>query len=294
MKSGLPGSSSGNPSTAKPAPSRRHLGTVPVRTDLIISLREGKGWSQRTLATHAFCSQATIKNVEGGKEAFPSTLEKIAKALGVNYLELMAKPVSEPCFAIRKLYVKIKFYIDVEFYDFDETDALQERLDRIRQAITAVDGLRNLSVEEGSVAVSAEMTEGDTVEFVRAFCRGRLDDEQVMQIKLDDEVGCDLWRKLANRFAEIKRSRDDEITTFDEVYDKKYLKALCADILHANCRVDLPYRELADRVRFTASLLFEILLSQSHSATVRLEEQAGTLTVSRLVVDDGPGVLVEA
>jgi transcriptional regulator with XRE-family HTH domain len=295
MKSGPLGASTGPPSTTSQKPLRRHLGTVPVRSDLIISLREAKGWSQRTLAKHAICSQATIKSVEAGREAFSSTLEKIAKALGVNYVELMTKPVSKPLFGFTKRYVKIKFDIDIEFYNFDETDELQKRLMRIRDAIAATDGLRNLSIEEGTVAVSTEMTEADAIRFVRAFCRGRLNDEDVSQITLNDEVGCNLWRTLANRFDEVKNRKspqEEEIKTFGEVYVKQYLKTLCADI-RAKCPSTLSDRELARKVNFAAALMFEILLSQYHRATVRLEEHAGTLILNREeTIGEGELVLV--
>jgi hypothetical protein len=128
------------------------------------------------------------------------------------------------------------------------------------------------------------MSEADVIRFVRAFCRRRLEDDEVSQVTLSDEVGCNLWRSLAKRFNDVKQRPDPAnrgIKTIGDVYDKQFLKDLTAHIL-SKYRTELSRRELARRIRFTAAVMFEILLNQYRGNRIRLDERDGVLTISQL------------
>ncbi|MBX3703964.1 MAG: helix-turn-helix transcriptional regulator, partial [Steroidobacteraceae bacterium] len=68
---------------------------------LIKKLREDRGWSQQALADAARISQTTVGNIEAGirgaKGTVPSSLPKIAKALGMSTDDLLEQAgLSEP------------------------------------------------------------------------------------------------------------------------------------------------------------------------------------------------------
>ncbi|MDR2104339.1 MAG: helix-turn-helix domain-containing protein [Deferribacteraceae bacterium] len=76
----------------------------------VLKLRHDRGYTQSELAKSAGLSLPTIKNIEGGKDiAKPSTLEKIAFALGVDaaLLQLPARRLSDVRFRnVKKLRLK--------------------------------------------------------------------------------------------------------------------------------------------------------------------------------------------
>src|SRR5215212_11724901 len=56
-------------------------------------IREDQGWSQRDLAARSGVAQNTISQLERGeRKAMPSTVRKLADALGVDPPVLMAEP----------------------------------------------------------------------------------------------------------------------------------------------------------------------------------------------------------
>ena len=61
------------------------------------ALREAHGYSQEALARLAGLSRPTLSHLEGGvRGAQPSTVERLARALGVNPEELAGEPVPAP------------------------------------------------------------------------------------------------------------------------------------------------------------------------------------------------------
>lgn len=65
--------------------------------DALRELRRRKGWNQRELAKHAGVGQDTISGIEAGRhEPRPSTLKKLADALGVEIPELYGEPAPRP------------------------------------------------------------------------------------------------------------------------------------------------------------------------------------------------------
>jgi transcriptional regulator with XRE-family HTH domain len=70
----------------------RILRTMEVDVEKLIRLREDKVLSQRDLARMAGLSQGTVWRLENGfSKAYPSTIRKLAEALGVEPRELVRR-----------------------------------------------------------------------------------------------------------------------------------------------------------------------------------------------------------
>ena len=62
--------------------------------DALRQIRQQKGWSQKDLADRAGVGQDTISGIESGsRKPHPSTLRKLAAALGVQVAEFFSEPV---------------------------------------------------------------------------------------------------------------------------------------------------------------------------------------------------------
>ncbi len=62
--------------------------------DALRQIRQQKGWSQKDLADRAGVGQDTISGIESGRrQPHPSTLRKLADALGVRVAEFFSEPV---------------------------------------------------------------------------------------------------------------------------------------------------------------------------------------------------------
>lgn len=61
-------------------------------------LRKAKGWSQAELARRAEMHPSTISQIERGLQtAYPSQIEKLARALGVSAAEIEADVTGHAC-----------------------------------------------------------------------------------------------------------------------------------------------------------------------------------------------------
>jgi transcriptional regulator with XRE-family HTH domain len=109
-------------------------------------LRQAKGWTQEQLAVYAGSSQPTVNLLEAGKRnPSASTLEKLARALEVEVVDLFPKPqTSQP-----------------SLEDAAQSEALQEALAVLFQGLARRgQGIVEHSVKEGpSEALSRELTE---------------------------------------------------------------------------------------------------------------------------------------
>jgi transcriptional regulator with XRE-family HTH domain len=61
-----------------------------VTVEKLRAMRERKGFTQAELAKAAGLSETTVVRIEQGKDAYPSTLRKLAKALAVAPESLVA------------------------------------------------------------------------------------------------------------------------------------------------------------------------------------------------------------
>jgi transcriptional regulator with XRE-family HTH domain len=109
-------------------------------------LRRAKGWTQEQLAVYAGSSQPTVNLLEAGKRnPSASTLEKLARALEVEVVELFPKPPTP----------------QPSLEDAAQSEALQEALAVLFQGLARRgQGIVEQSLREGpSEALSRELTE---------------------------------------------------------------------------------------------------------------------------------------
>jgi transcriptional regulator with XRE-family HTH domain len=109
-------------------------------------LRQAKGWTQEQLAVYAGSSQPTVNLLEAGKRnPSASTLEKLARALEVEVVDLFPKPQTP----------------QPSLEDAAQSEALQEALAVLLQGLARRgQGIVEQSLREGpSEALSRELTE---------------------------------------------------------------------------------------------------------------------------------------
>jgi transcriptional regulator with XRE-family HTH domain len=109
-------------------------------------LRQAKGWTQEQLAVYAGSSQPTVNLLEAGKRnPSASTLEKLARALGVEVVDLFPKPQA----------------LQPSLEDAAQSEALQEALAVLFQGLARRgQGIVEHSLREGpSEALSRELKE---------------------------------------------------------------------------------------------------------------------------------------
>jgi len=109
-------------------------------------LRRAKGWTQEQLAVYAGSSQPTVNLLEAGKRnPSASTLEKLARALEVEVVDLFPKPPTP----------------QPSLEDAAQSEALQEALAVLFQGLARRgQGIVEQSLREGpSEALSRELTE---------------------------------------------------------------------------------------------------------------------------------------
>src|SRR5215208_521570 len=109
-------------------------------------LRQAKGWTQEQLAVYAGSSQPTVNLLEAGKRnPSASTLEKLARALEVEVVDLFSKPPT----------------LQPSLEDAAQSEALQEALAVLFQGLARRgQGIVEQSLREGpSEALSRELNE---------------------------------------------------------------------------------------------------------------------------------------
>ena len=109
-------------------------------------LRQAKGWTQEQLAVYAGSSQPTVNLLEAGKRnPSASTLEKLARALEVEVVDLFPKPPT----------------LQPSLEDAAQSEALQEALAVLFQGLARRgQGIVEQSLREGpSEALSQELNE---------------------------------------------------------------------------------------------------------------------------------------
>ena len=153
--------------TPEPMPPAKgkHAGTVPVLYQKLIQKRQDVGWSQRTLAKRSFCSLTTVKSIENGNDAFPSTIEKVCKPLGLKLADLTigAEQCAErPSDLTSKREVYVKIFLKADFDRFDES-----KIGRVIQQLRTDHGVEGeivvVVVEKGSIVVKLKMEESDAL-----------------------------------------------------------------------------------------------------------------------------------
>jgi transcriptional regulator with XRE-family HTH domain len=125
-------------------------------------LRQAKGWTQEQLAVYAGSSQPTVNLLEAGKRnPSASTLEKLARALEVEVVDLFPKPQTP----------------QPSLEDAAQSEALQEALAVLFQGLARRgQGIAEQSLKEGpSEALSRELKEYYTETAALYRLKGRRD-----------------------------------------------------------------------------------------------------------------------
>jgi transcriptional regulator with XRE-family HTH domain len=152
-------------------------------------LRIEKGWRVEDLAEKAKCSLKTVENVERGANVYVYTLNKFAKALGVEVSTLMIgteppdPPKKERCF-------KVQFTLEIPYEEFDESEQLVSFVAMLKQIVQAKHEITVAGVAKGSTIITLEMSMDDIKTLVSEYwgshARPGLDVFRVRWLKLPD------------------------------------------------------------------------------------------------------------
>ncbi len=198
--------------------------TIPINGDAVRTRRCELCWDVGALAHKAGYSIKTIENIEkGGKRVYAITLFGIANALDVNFAVLVAGPIpsqddSDPNPQSRRVSGVI-VHFTLNFDHVDASDQLISLMKNLADAIGATAEFGVLSVKQGSLVVTLEMSEEDALKLVSAFGDGestprrrKLDELGVSRIEL-------AWTpellRVKEALGELNRS-DLEANTYEE------------------------------------------------------------------------------
>jgi transcriptional regulator with XRE-family HTH domain len=166
-------------------------------------LRIEKGWRVEDLADKAKCSLKTVENVERGRNVYLYTLNKFAKALGVEPSTLMAgAALPDPPKKERRF--KVQFTLEIPFEQFDESMHLVSFLNMLRDYLQAKDEITVVGVQEGSTIITLEMSLDDIQRLIDVFVSRRreveagLDAFGVESLKLPDSEDFTLTQTVEN------------------------------------------------------------------------------------------------
>lgn len=132
----------------------------------VVQLREGKGWSQETLAYHAKVSAKTISRMENGeRETRRHIIRQVADALSVNEVDLVGEPPAPLGLGAREEQVNNGFAEFRQHVDDIRTD-LAELKAMLQEAQTEREAIRQLLA-----------TQEQILEEMRRVAAGLPDDE---------------------------------------------------------------------------------------------------------------------
>jgi transcriptional regulator with XRE-family HTH domain len=264
--------------------------TIPINGDAVRTIRIKRKLNIDELANLAACSVKTIENIEkGGKRVYATTFDNIASALGIaDYLRLMDESAGSPLSALRRRRIYVTFTMEVDFDEFDETEEIQECMEKIRQAAGMTREIGIMSIkEENSVDVTAEMSEADTLRFVRAFCSEKLDILHVSRIKIHDNMGCHVWEYLYPRIDEddeaFHRFLEERVgwRNFKRIYNRAFARRL-RNILRKRHRSKMHVWELDRRIKLAIKIMYEIFKGMYHNRALKITfDGDGSIIVSR-------------
>ncbi len=166
-------------------------------------LRIEKGWRVEDLADKAKCSLKTVENVERGRNVYLYTLNKFAKALGVEPSTLMAgAALPDPPKKERRF--KVQFTLEIPFEKFDESMHLVSFLNMLRDYLQAKDEITVVGVQEGSTIITLEMSLDDIQRLIDVFLSRHREVEdglnafRVASLKLPDSEDFTLTETVEN------------------------------------------------------------------------------------------------
>lgn len=138
--------------------------SVSVDGEKLARLRRAMGWRVSDLAENAKCSEKTVQNAEAGKPIYISSAAAIAKALRIEYEDLLVG--GEP-----NLH-RVRITVDADIRQLDSSKNVQILI-RLLAELTGAKGIEIVKREEGSIIITLEMPEDDLLKVVAAFPRFR-------------------------------------------------------------------------------------------------------------------------
>ena len=158
----------------KPMENQPTKRTVSPDAEAIKRLRRAKGWRVEDLATKAICSVKTVENVERGAHVYVSTLAKVAKGLGVEFMTLVQgdKPPQEPQEPPKpQPHVRMVFELSIPFDQFDESEQLGGFIDFLKKFMKGGGDINVLGVTPGSTIIPDQIDRSVSIHPARVFCR---------------------------------------------------------------------------------------------------------------------------
>jgi transcriptional regulator with XRE-family HTH domain len=148
--------------------------TVRPDAEAIKRLRLEKGWRAEDLATKALCSVKTIVNIERGASVYVSTLAKLAKVLGVEFMTLVQGSNPQPeqpkllsddekpkTPTLTQPRVKVQITVDIPYENFDESHQLIDFIKRLTEIVQPNDEIVFADVRPGSTIITLDMSIAD-------------------------------------------------------------------------------------------------------------------------------------
>lgn len=269
--------------------------TIPIDGNTVKALRLQRSWDIADLARKARCSEKTIINIERlpTKRVFACTLMAIAGALDVAWKDLLADPgtqLTPPLPPRRRITLTVT--INVDYDDFDFSDELHERVDRLAKAIAAVGDIDVDQVRRAnSVDINLQMTQPDLITFVHEFCAGRLDSHQITAFKDIWWRDYDIWTRLLERYALRAKeweSKHTNLPRYSFIFGMQYQRFLLSDIRKTVAASSLlsswdKVGKLKYAVNAAASVVYTAISTQRtlKSETVTIAVTNGVLVVKR-------------
>jgi transcriptional regulator with XRE-family HTH domain len=155
--------------------------TVKPDGDKVRQLRKAKGWRVEDLAEKADCTSRTVTSVEKGTAAFMYTITNIAKALGVEYQELLQQNKhSDTAAPTGRASAVVSLAIDYD--QFDETVHLVALVEGL-STLLGQPRIKILKIERGSTNITLELDENALSPLFKAFADGQLRQYNVQWIR---------------------------------------------------------------------------------------------------------------
>lgn len=163
------------------------------------------------LARKAKCSVKTIENVERGQNVYVFTLTKLADALGVSYVTLVAgnePPPLPPTLTSRSRF-EVEIKVAVPYENFDECDQLVGFVELLKRLLERAGDVQVKAVREGSVVIVLEVNDDDIPGLFKQFMDGELrkfgvESMSIVERNLNPQ---DTWIAMSD-INELKRQMD--------------------------------------------------------------------------------------
>lgn len=270
--------------------------TVPIDGDAVRTRRILGGWkTQGEFAKEVNMSEDRLRAIErGGAKVYSHTIVTIANVLNVHWSKLVAKSVvediPEPDHPAKGQIVPVFVFIG-NINNLDDA-MLLERLKKLKTAAGLEGEITVYSVDEGSVNVALGMDLKDLVAAVAAFCQGKLDDIEIVDVKVPGEAM--VWERLKEKYEIINlwsKSDDPEYDRIFYYYDNLFMTDLIESVLEAkfetlprlrSARNEMAVLSGVKVLVFNASEIMYAVMKNANNMLKLNIDDGGTLTISRM------------